>query len=61
MGDHQTCDAPVPSGDVLDVAGHAHLAPLNGGGQVIGSWPHIHPDKGDLVVDECRELGEKGS
>ncbi len=40
---HQTCDAPVHSSDVLDVAGHAHLAPLNGGGQVIGSWPHIHP------------------
>ena len=34
---HQTCDAPVHSSDVLDVAGHAHLAPLNGGGQVIGS------------------------
>ena len=61
MRNHQTCDAPVHSSDVLDVAGHAHLAPLNGGGQVIGSWPHIHPDESDLVVDECRELGEKGS
>ena len=57
---HQTCDAPVPSGDVLDVVGHAHLAPLDGGGQVIGSRPHIHPDEGDHVVDECGELGEQG-
>ena len=61
MRDHQTCDASVHSGDVLDVMGHANLAPPNGGGQVLGSWPHIHPDKGDLVVDECGELGEKSS